>query len=411
MTNTLNIDDGFELAGSGLYVPEKMQAGKSGILLRPQTRRSLRPTLPERILDGARRPILYGLTALTLGGAVLPPAVAKANDIVVENTITGKKGENCATDRTRISGSYGPVSVTFDRNYDSKKPNEVTAWADVLNRNGWYIGAIGELDNETKRDNSEDGQSADFGVSVARTFGKTKLGGFFLPIIEDGTKPVYYYNINVGDTTGTKKLTLHLFDDKSEKFSLGNVSTSLTGSIKAGNFLVGAGTNQDGFDINKYLGTVGYSDDNFGSLTVFKHDLGDKEFWFKMQNALGNPNGGFYSIGTPNIWNDMEGPGIRDVSTPYFSSFLTKGNLTNKFEGTITPNKKDLQAMIGKNLGFLRAGIGANYHREDGKVNAGLLLQAGRTFKFDDRTGLYLEGRYNTRGNDSKVYFKFNRAI
>lgn len=329
------------------------------------------------------------------------PAVAD-NLITIENTITGEQGENCSAERTRYGFSVGPINTTFDYNY-GEDPNEIFA-STGFNLNDWKISLFAEADNDERT------PSTDFGLGVNKTINGTNYSLMAVPVLEKGTQPTMFYNGSVSDSLGSRMFAVSLFDDRNQNFGTKTLDLSLRGDAQIGNAMLAAGLNTEDGEVTNTFGTVGYNNEDFGTLTVFKYAPQDKEFWAKMQNAHGNTSQGFYNQGIARLWNDLEGPGYRDVGTAYFSSFLTKGDLSHMIMIGAEPGEIDVQGMVGANLGFLRAGVGLNYHNENGTKWSGL-VEVAKDFDVGENANFYAEAKYNPRGKNLKAYVKFVKGL
>lgn len=376
---------------------------KTGLYLPKDLRKQVDPTLAEKTWQNARRPIIYGLTALTLGGAVAP-TIARADNISIENTLKGEDHQNPEFSRTRTKLSTDAMTFTYDHN-KGEDSDEAKLWINALSKNGWYLGVLAE----GQTDNGADSY-ADIGACVSKTIGNKTYEAFIGPTVQPGVKPCMFYQFAVRNTDGKGNLVLALVDDKTLPFKVSEMDFRpyITGQI--GDFFGGIGTRQKGFDVTRWYGSAGLLNDNIGAIGVFDSKVEDKETFAKVMFGLGDPSGAF-GIGTSNLWNDMKGPGMRDMSVPYFTSFLTKGDKTGKLELCTDPTSTDIEAMAGANFGIARIGAGVNYHNEDGKTNYGGLIHVVKSIGLGELGNLTAEGRYNSRTGDSRIYTKISKSF
>ncbi|MBU0959210.1 MAG: hypothetical protein KKB31_04680 [Nanoarchaeota archaeon] len=343
-----------------------------------------------------------GLAGL-LTAAPMVANTAQAGNITIENTVKGQEGEKTHFTRTRTKASYGPVAVAYDANHGAN-PEEWSVWADVANFKGYSISVLGEVDNDGES------VSGDYGLFVGKRFGGLQYNAFALPIAEEGVKPLNVYQLAVADTTGNWKAVGTLFDDRNEAFGMGNLDFRSYVTAKYGNFFGGVGTNLKAGNIDLAQGSAGYVDDDFGSLTAWNYDREYKEFWSKTQNGHGNPSSGFFGMGVANLWQDMQ-VGMRDLSVPYFSSPITKGEITTSLEVTINPTKTCVEGIVAKNLGVLRAGLGTNYNKENGKGDFSGVVHVTKDVNLKGVGKIYFEGKHNTRNSQTGVYVSLSREL
>lgn len=346
-----------------------------------------------------RRPFLYGLSALALS-LPIAPTIARADNIVVESTIKEEGESNLDSQKTRIKASTDTGSFTYDLNHGDA-PDEAKLWVNFLAKNGWNVGLLAQ---GTVNDGTN--SFADIGVCTSKTIKSKTIEAFVGPTVRSGVKPAMFYQLAVRDSNGKVNLVLSAVDDKTIPFKLDKLDFRGYFSIQKGNWFGGAGTRQRGLDVTRLYGAGGIKTEKLGNFTNFNYDVKTKTLKFKAQNAIGNP-GNAFDISTVNLWNDMKGPGMRDVGIPYFSSFLSKGDITSKIEGTISPKTKDYEFMIGKDFGLLRAGAGINSNIENGKSRFGALVDITKDFDLKKNGKISLEGRYNTRGKRALIYVSY----
>lgn len=346
--------------------------------------------------------------AITGIAALLMPITSFTTDLTIENTLTGKKGIPITTERIRYK-FVGSINGSFDRNYKTGEVNEFNLCTGGLHiNNGITFG--GFLEGETNTNGEE--PCVDFGISATGRIGSNNYTATAFSIVQRGEFPEHGYQIAVKDTSGNKNLTFSLFDDKANSFGIKNLDIRINGSVKIRDFFGGIGINQEGIfnDPARVYGSLGILNRNFGTITAFDHNPDGNKTVLKMQNAFGNPSNSSYNISISDIWNSMKGPGMRDVCTPYFSSFLMKGDHSSLIEFNVEPKKQDYQFMVGENLGIARVGVGINYHLENGKTNYGELIHVAKDFGKKDLRA-YLEARYNTREKDLKVFGRVNMKV
>ncbi|PIN91594.1 hypothetical protein COU56_05145 [Candidatus Pacearchaeota archaeon CG10_big_fil_rev_8_21_14_0_10_31_9] len=162
--------------------------------------------------------------------------------------------------------------------------------------------------------------------------------------------------------------------------------------------------------MDKVYGSLLFKDSKVGSFTYFKYNPKTQEGKIESQNALGNPTG-FFDISNVNFWNDLEGPSMRDVSTPYFASPITKGDVTLGLTMNFTPEVHDYEAIVGKNLGVLRAGVGTNYHVDKGKGSFHGLFHANKSANIKGVGKVGADVTYNTRDSHAKDQINYGRQF
>lgn len=351
---------------------------------------------------------MLGLAGLMALGPIAS-STATAGNINSETRIESREGTNSQFMKTRTKLSQGPFTLTYDLNHRSDKPNEVKLWADAVSGRKFSLGVLAEGAN---RANDSEGRYADIGVSPSVISGSKKYDGFVGYTVQDGVKPVGFYQLAARDTSGNANLVLSLFDNREVPLSFNNLNVSPYFSIAQGNVFAGVGITQKGLEKKtaKHYGAFGYKDGKFGTFTVYKHNPQTQEGKVKIQNAYGNPTG-FFDISNVNLWNDIEGPGMRQVSEPYFSSPITKGDFTFGAELNYTPKVHDYEFIAGRNLGFAKVGAGVNYHREYGKGNFNGLIHVGKDVKINRVGKLGIDVRYNTRGSFAKTQVNFQRSF
>lgn len=346
-----------------------------------------------------------GLAAV-LAVSPLATTQAKADNITVENTFKGTKGTNIDPFRTRTIVNRGPMTLTYDANHTSD-PEELKVWADLLSKNGWYVGFLGEADTKKER------KTADFGFLATKNKGAVRYDALVLPIVDEKAEPTVVYQGAIRDSSGNQNLVVTVLDDRNEAFSLDNLDVRAYATGKVGNVIGGIGVNQkEGIEskTSNAFGTLGYVNDDFGTMTVAKYDRETDALWMKSQNALGNPSSGFYSVGTANLWADMQ-VGMRDIGTPYLSTFLGKGNITNQIEASIKPGEKNYEILFGKDFGVVRAGAGVNYNKTGAKEAFGALFHVSKDANLGKGTKVYAEGKHNTRTQDTQAFVRVAKTF
>ena len=377
-------------------------SGRSGLYLPTNLRKQVDPTLVERTWEKARTPILVGTALITLGTSALPFRSAYADNITIENTVKGDENNAFGTDKTRIKAGVGPTIITYDLN-NKGNPDEAKLWVDALDKNGWYAGVLVE-------GSTNDGKNsyADIGACVSKTLGGKTIEAFVGPTVQPGVTPFVFYQLAVRDTTGNSNLVVAVVDDRGIPFGTNNLDLRTYVSAQKGNGFGGVGFNLSQEEITKIYGAGGLKIENVGTGGVFNYDSQNQKGFFKVMGGLGNPSGVFNIGDIVNLWNDIQGPGMRNVGQPKFSSFLTKGNLTGKVEGTINAHMTDVEAMIGKDLGLFRLGLGINCHNESG-VKYGGLIHVAKSVSLGELGNFYFEGRHNTRNDNTQLYAKLSR--
>jgi len=378
-------------------------SGKTGLYLPTQLRKQVDPTLTEKAWNSARRPIVYGLTALTLAGTVAP-TIKAGDSITIENTLKGEQNNDFDFERTRTKVNLGSATITYDQNM-GENPDEAKIWVNGLSKNGWYIGILaqGQTDNGKN-------SFADIGACVSKTIEDKTYETFIGPTVQPGLKPCIFYQFAVRDTSGKENFLLSLVDDKEIPFSLDHLDFRGYATAQFGNTFGGLGIRQKGQDVTRIYGGFGFNNKDVGTMTIFRYFPIDRKGKFKMQNAFGDAKDAL-GLATINLWNDMEGPGMRDMSVPYFTSFLTKGKLTSVIEGNFSPGTQDIETMVGNNFGPISLGAGVNYHHENGKTEYGGLIHLARSIDLGPAGTLYVEGKGNTRNDLIQLFTKIQKGF
>jgi len=382
---------------------EFQHSGKTGLYLPTNLRRQVDPTLAEKAIDCARRPLIYSLTALALAGSVAP-TVRAGDNVSIENTSNGNQDNDFSNQRTRTKLNLGSATLTYDYN-KGKTPDEGKLWVNALSRNDWYTGLLVQGQPGNGKDSY-----ADIGACVSKTLEDKTYEAFVGPTVQPGVKPAVFYQLAVRDTSGSKNLVLSLVDDRAIPFSMNTLDFRGYTTAQIGKGFGGIGIRQKGKDLTRIYGGFGFNNQNAGSITVFRYFPVDHKGKFKIQGAFGNPSTSV-GLSTVNIWNDMEGPGMRDMSVPFFPSFLGKGKLTSVVEGTFSPGCTDYEVMAGNNFGLLSLGAGINYHKEAGETSSGGLIHLAKSVSLGELGNLYLEGRANTRTHNVQLYTKLQKGF
>lgn len=355
-----------------------------------------------KVWKRARKPILYGLAALTITGSPIPETV-RAESIVIENTAKSDSETSFSQYRTRIKASSDLGNFTYDfNNMDS--PDEAKLWINCLDKNNWKIGVLAQGSNNKTE------SYADIGALVSKTIGNKTFEAFVGPTIQQNVKPAMFYQAALRNTNNKGNLVLALVDDREVLFKADEMDLRGYFSFQKGNWFAGAGTRQKGLDTTRVYGAGGLKNKNLGSFTYFNYDDENKKLEFTSKNALGNP-GSLFQISNVNLWNDMKGPGMRDVSIPYFTSFLNNGDVTGMVKGTIAPDTKDYEIMVGKDFGIVKFGAGINYNKENEKTQYSGLIHALKSFNLGKLGELCIEGKYNSREDQSSIFTRFSKSF
>jgi len=390
-----------------LHRGKEYQLGKTSNLYLPtHLRKQVDPTLPEKAWRRATKPILIGTALATLGGTIIP-AVANAKNIVsVEQNSQGDENQKFAAEKTRIKAGVGPAAITYDLN-NKGEVDEAKLWVNALSQNGWYAGFLveGQTDNGNK-------SYADIGGCVSKNLGSKTIEAFIGPTVQPNVDPVMFYQLALRQNDGKGNLVMALVDDRAIKIGTRNLDTRMYISGQIDNVFAGLGTKEKGIfeKVTKVYGAGGFKTQDLGVGGVFNYEPQNQEGFFKLLGGVGNPSGVFNIKDLVNLWNDIQGPGVRDIGQPYFSSFLTKGDLSGKLEGNINATNTDLKAMIGKDLDLFRLGLGINYHNESG-VRYGGLIHVAKSVSLGELGDFYVEGRHNTRDGNTQVYTIITRSF
>lgn len=348
---------------------------------------------------------------VALSGAILgaalsvatPKIVNAADNVAVETTVKASEGTNPQVTKLRAKAGLGAVTVTYDWNPLTGIPDEAKMWVDAKNDTikGYSVGflAEGEPGNGKK-------SYGDFGVDITKKFGKTNCEVFVGSTIQPEVAPCIFYQAIA--RSGNKTLNASIVDDRAKNFGITDLDARVYGSAQIGDFFGGVGINTNGFnDPKKFYGAAGFKTKDLGSYTNFKWEPQKGNLKFKSQNAFGNPSG-FYNRANVDLHCDIEGPGMRNMGQPYFGSFVGKGRNTFLVEGDFSKTSKDLKVGVGRNLGVAKAGVGVDYHSENGKRTYNPFFEAAKDFEVKGVGNFSVEGRYNARAKQSQGYVKYS---
>lgn len=363
--------------------------------------------MTKRLTKSTKGIIQDTVNGLAIGGAILVPTLAQGADLTIHNLGKGTYNTPYSEQQTRMSLNGKLGTATVDINAQGKL-NEAFLWLNGPSLGNWYSGALVQGTPNTKAE----GAYCDFGALVGTKIGKYTLGFIGAPTIQPNEEPMVFYEGILGGIDGDKgQLVASVVDYRSKPFTAKDLDSRVYVTGQIGKILGGIGTRNIGTDVTRVYGSAGIKTNDFGTLAIFNHNCDDpstpedeSNTFFKVQTALGNPSESFYSVGIANLWNDMKGPGKRDVGTPYLGTFLGKGKTTAKLEGDISDKCTNYELMIGRAvdtalLGRTALGAGVNYHSENGQKEYSPLVHATADKKIGSKAKLGLEGRFGKRKN------------